>query len=725
MNSKPARLLRALIVDDELVIRVTLTDHLEEAGFMVDEADTGEGCLATFEISVPDIVLLDVGLPGINGFEVCRRLRSHKYGAHLPIVMITGQGDLNSIEIAYQSGATDFIVKPINFNLLIYRLQFLIRAQQLAERLRHSESNLAHVQRIARLGAWEYARDTDHFEYSDEIGALLVGQRGQASTKMEDFFAAICDVDQPRVRAAFALGLCHGEAYDIDFRVRHASGRELHLHQDVEFVTDGAALVVGARGSLQDVTEHRATQARIHELAFFDAVTGLPNRTFFMERLSETLSLSCRMQRRMALMFVDLDQFKRINDSWGHHIGDDLLRQVSQRLRETLRCSDIIGRLTPPEEPTLARLGGDEFVVLLSELDCPEDASNAAERILHQLKKPFIIEANEVFISGSVGIAIYPDDGVDEQSLLKHADMAMYQVKSEGRNGYSFFTAEMNTRVIERLKTEASLWRAVERSEFLLYYQPKIAARSGHVIGSEALIRWQHPELGLIGPDQFIPVAEDTGIIIPVGKWVLEEACRQLGVWQSELEPGFQMCVNLSAGQFAQSDLLQTVEMALNAAALSAGQLQLELTETILMRDMHRSLETLQELRDRGIEFAIDDFGVGYSSLNYLKRLPIACLKIDRSFVRDVTTDSRDAAIVRSTIALAHNLGLRVTAEGVETSDQRHVLINYGSDELQGYYYSPPMPADKFMAWLHAYERDQVAPGSAACEQASPLVRIK
>ena len=701
---------RALVVDDDVVIRIAVTDYLEEAGFEVDEADSGEECLAAIEACVPDILLLDVGLPGIDGFEVCRRLRSHERGAHLPIVMVTGHDDLSSVDTAYKSGATDFIVKPINFHLMIYRLQFLIRAQQLAERLRHSESNLAHAQRIARLGAWEYSRQTGYLGSSDEVGAILFAQRGRMPATMEDFFAAICAEDRQRVRAAFEEGLRNGAAYDIDFRIRDTNGHDLHLHQEIEFLTDAATQVVGARGTLQDVTEHRATQARIHELAFFDTVTQLPNRAFFMQRLSEALAISQRKNRRMALLFVDLDQFKRINDSWGHHVGDDLLRQVSQRLGETLRRSDSIGRMAAEDDPTLARLGGDEFVVLLSELDQPEHASSAARRILEQLKKPFVIEGNEVFISGSVGIAIYPDDGLDEQSLLKHADMAMYQVKKEGRNGYSFFTEKMNTRAIERLNMEASLSRALDRGEFRLYYQPKISAISERVSGAEALIRWQHPELGLIGPNQFIPLAEDTGIIVPVGKWVLEEACRQLAQWQPDLEPGFQICVNLSAAQFAQSDLLDTIEQALRAAAIPAGQLQLELTETILMSDMGRSLEILQELRDRGVELAIDDFGTGYSSLNYLKRLPIACLKIDRSFVRDVTTDTRDEAIVRSTIALAHNLGLRVTAEGIENEDQRDALISYGSDELQGYHYSPPMPASDFMAWLATYHRDQTRP---------------
>ncbi|MCC6708909.1 MAG: EAL domain-containing protein [Gammaproteobacteria bacterium] len=703
MNKLTPSAPRALVVDDDLVVRIALVDYLEEAGFEVEEAENGAQCLAAFEAQRPDILLLDVSLPDADGLELCEQIRARTTGAHLPIVMITGRDDLASVERAYRAGATDFIIKPLNFNLLIHRLQFVMRAQQTAEQLRQSQSNLAHAQRIARLGAWEYNFNSGAVTGSDEVGQVLAGQRGWLPATPEDFLARVCAEDRERVREALSTGVRSGEAFDIDFRVANGSDDDVHAHLDVEYLRDGAGHITRMRGSLQDVTEHRATQARIHELAFYDAVTGLPNRTYFRERLSASLAIAERRNRRLALLFVDLDQFKRINDSWGHHVGDELLCQVAGRLGEALRRSDVVCRFDAQEKTTLARLGGDEFVILLNDIERPENAGATAQRVLDQFKQPFMLDGNEVFVSGSIGIAVYPDDATDEHTLLKHGDLAMYQVKQEGRNGYSFFTADMNTRAMERLNMEASLRRAVEREEFRLFYQPKIAAASGEVIGAEALIRWQHPDLGLIGPQQFIPIAEDCGVIVAIGTWVIHEACRQLAAWSGDLPADFQMSVNLSAAQFAQTELVEVVDEALATAGVAPAQLQLELTETMLMGDVRRALQLLHSLRDRGVALAIDDFGTGYSSLNYLKRLPITCLKIDRSFVRDVNNDPRDAAIVRSTVALAHNLGLSVVAEGIETEQQRDALISFGGDELQGYLYSPPLPPPAFIEWLNNY----------------------
>ena len=700
----------ALVVDHDLVVRIALVDYLEEAGFQIEEADSGAQCLAICTARRPDILLLDVSLPDADGLQLCEAIRALPHCEHLPIVMITGRDDLASVERAYRAGAADFIVKPINFNLLVHRLHFVLRAQQTAEQLRESESNLAHAQRIAQLGAWECSLDDQRMSGSDEVGQVLVGRRGWIPETPEAFLACVCAEDRERVREAFRQGAGSGEAFDVDFRVQPRGGQPKYAHLDVEFQRDAHGRVVGARGSLQDVTEYRAAQARIHELAFYDSVTGLPNRAYFRERLTECLAQARRSGRRLALLFVDLDQFKRINDSWGHHVGDELLCQVARRLSEALRRSDVMSRFDTREKSTLARLGGDEFVILLNDIERPEHAGNAAQRLLDQFKQPFLLDDNEVFVSGSVGIAVFPDDATDEHTLLKHGDMAMYQVKQEGRNGYSFFTADMNTRAIERLNMEASLRRAVERDEFRLYYQPKVAAASGEVVGAEALIRWQHPDLGLIGPAQFIPIAEESGIIVAIGTWVMEEACRQRAAWATCLAPDFQVSVNLSAAQFAQADLVETVVRALDAAGVSPSQLQIELTETMLMGDLARGLEVLRQLREHGVALAIDDFGTGYSSLNYLKRLPISCLKIDRSFVRDLNDDPRDAAIVRSTVALAHNLGLSVVAEGIENAEQRDVLVSFGSDELQGYLYSPPLPPVAFIDWLTRYRADARKP---------------
>ncbi len=699
----------ALVIDDDLVTRIAISDYLEEAGFQVSEAATGQDGLAALGADSIDIVLLDVGLPDIDGLEVCRRIRALSEGLHLPVVMMTGHDDEGSVHRTYEAGATDFVAKPLNFGQLMHRLRFLLRAKDVADKLRLSEARLAQAQRIARIGSWEFDLKSRVFECSDQVGEILARDNGLAPTSLEAMFGAVCQEDRDHAHWKFKQGAILGDAYDLEFRVRRQDGSLAFIHQETEYVTDEYGQVLRALGTLQDVSESRAAQAQIRELAFFDNVTGLPNRAFFMERLAEMLALARRKQRKLALMFVDLDQFKRVNDSWGHHAGDELLRQVSDRLNHTLRRCDVVSRIGDADSRTLARLGGDEFVVLLSEIARPEDAGTVARRILEELKRPFTIEDTEIHVSGSIGIASYPDDGTDEQSLLRNADVAMYQVKEEGRNSYRFFTPEMNTRAIERLNMEASLWRALEREEFCLHFQPKVDVGSGRIVGAEALVRWQHPTIGLVSPAQFIPIAEESGIIVPLGSWVLNEACRQLAEWGDHMGEDFQVCVNLSGAQFSQPDLREVIEAALNSSGLAPARLQLELTESILMGDTGRHLQTLEAMRDMGVELSIDDFGTGYSSLAYLKRLPIACLKIDRDFIRDIDEDERDSAIVRGTIALAHSLALRVTAEGVEKAAQRRVLEQLGCDELQGYYFSPPLPPAALVEWVLNWRRDQGA----------------
>ncbi|MCB1746327.1 MAG: EAL domain-containing protein [Gammaproteobacteria bacterium] len=698
-----------LIVEDDVVSRIAVQDYLEEAGFRTACAEDGDGGLAAFQALRPDLVLLDVSMPGRNGFDVCRDIRAHPGGQHVPIVMMTGHDDLESVDRAYDSGATDFVAKPMNFGLLIHRLRYVLRAKQMADQLRRSEASLAQAQRIARLGSWDLEIESGRFQCTDELQRLFFADDGGAAapdrpSALDEVLAQVCEEDRPGVIARYHEALAAGEDYDIDFRLRADDGATVHVHQETEFQhgDDGRPLL--AFGTFQDVTEARLSEARIRELAFFDPVTGLPNRVFFMERLSEVLAMARRNQRCMALMFVDLDQFKRVNDSWGHHAGDELLRQVSQRLSESLRRCDLLMHNSGADERPLARLGGDEFVVLLSEIRRADDAAIVARRLLQELKRPFDIGATEVYVSGSIGISTYPDDGLDEETLLRHADIAMYRVKEEGRNGFRFFEADMNSRAIARLNMETSLWRALERDEFRLHYQPKIDATTGAVTGAEALVRWYHPDIGLISPGEFIPVAEETGLVAPLGTWVIQQACRQAAAWQQACRRSIKISVNLSAAQFAQDGLIDTIEAAVRTAGITPGQLQVELTESMLMEDVERHIRALDALRALGIEVAIDDFGTGYSSLAYLRRLPIDCVKIDRDFVREIARDRRDAAIVRGAIALAHSLDLTVVAEGVEDAGQLDMLCRFGCDEIQGYHFSPALQPDEFIAWWEDYE---------------------
>ncbi|NTV09593.1 MAG: EAL domain-containing protein [Zoogloea sp.] len=436
----------------------------------------------------------------------------------------------------------------------------------------------------------------------------------------------------------------------------------------------------------------REAEAQVKYLAQYDSLTKLPNRALWLERVRTALNSARRHGDILAVLFLDLDHFKTVNDSLGHPVGDRLLMSVARRLKECLR-----------EEDLLARLGGDEFVILLPRLTQAEDSATVAAKILNALSRPFLFSGHELRISVSIGIALFPGDGDDVDALLKHADLAMYGAKESGRNNYQFFVQDMNDRVIERLTLEGDLKRALEQGQFHLYYQPQIDAVSGRCIGCEALVRWRHPERGAVMPDQFIPIAEQTGLIVPLGEWVLAEACRQRSAWGRQ-GLDFMVSVNLSAIQFNRSDLLERVAAILGEVGCDPRGIELEITESALMQDTRETIERLEQLCALGLRLALDDFGTGYSSLALLKRFPIRRLKLDRSFVMDLPGDLEDAAVTSATLTMARDLGLEVVAEGVETHAQREYLLTRGCNLMQGYLYSRPIPPEAVPAFVRALD---------------------
>lgn len=444
-------------------------------------------------------------------------------------------------------------------------------------------------------------------------------------------------------------------------------------------------------GSFTDISERKAAEDRINHLAHHDALTGLPNRLGLSDRLDQALAAARRDRQRLAVMFIDMDRFKAINDSLGHPVGDQLLVEVARRIKHCVRESDVV-----------ARFGGDEFVVVATGIAdaAVTTASTLAEKIQRLLAQPYPISDHALHSTPSIGIGIFPDDGADADTLMKNADTAMYHAKARGRNNFQFFTAAMNAQAAERQQLESSLHQALRNGEFLLHFQPQVEALSGKVTGFEALARWNHPQQGLVPPLKFIPVAEETGLIEPLGDWVLDAACAQLRAFRQQGWPGLTMAVNLSAHQLRQVDLVPRVAAVLASHELDGAALELEVTESAAMDDPEASIRILSALRAMGVRVAIDDFGTGYSSLAYLKRLPIDCLKLDRSFVMDIETDANDAAICKATIALAHSLGLLVVGEGVETQAQYQFLKELGCDTLQGYYFSKPLPAEEIETWL-------------------------
>jgi diguanylate cyclase (GGDEF)-like protein len=441
------------------------------------------------------------------------------------------------------------------------------------------------------------------------------------------------------------------------------------------------------------MSERKAAQERIEFLAHHDALTGLPNRLLLRDRVEQAQAQAVRLHSRVALLFLDLDRFKTINDSLGHPVGDALLKAVVDRLKGCVRESD-----------TLSRQGGDEFVILLNDVRDSEAVARVADKIHQRMSEPIVLGSQSLNTSFSIGIALCPDDGEDFDSLLQKADTAMYHAKEAGRNGHRFFTEQMNRKVVEHMTLETQLRSALENREFVLHYQPQMDLHEGGIVGVEALIRWNSPENGLVSPARFIPVAEDSGVIVPIGAWVLGEACRQARAWQDAGLPPFVVAVNLSAVQFRRMDLVNTVINALVLSDLDSQWLELELTESILIQDAEATLDSVRRLKALGVKLSVDDFGTGYSSLAYLKRFAVDKLKIDQSFVRDLVTDPDDAAIVRAIIQMAHSLKLKTIAEGVESEDLSNLLRLFHCDEIQGYWLARPMPADELQAFVRAQQ---------------------
>lgn len=619
-----------------------------------------------------------------SGTDHTERVVSYRRIAHYPLFILVG---LSKKE--YLSGwQADLIAGSV---LALFFLAVSALAARLI--LRSWQRQLATLDQLSRgeerlRMLAENASDTicrldpgGHYLY---VSRSILPTTGYLETDL--LGRAFLDFAHPDDQAALlsdkTMLLHRPETRTVAYRFRHKEGHYVWLEANIRPVLDDQGCVVEFVTVSRDISQRRKADAQIEFLAHHDPLTGLPNRELGKERMAGVVARASRNRTKAALLFLDLDHFKKVNDSLGHPIGDELLKLVAVRLRECLRETDI-----------LCRQGGDEFLILMGNLAEAETASLIADAILARLSHPFNVDGHDLYMSTSIGIAIYPDDGKDFDTLSRRADIAMYHAKEMGRNAYRFFAEQMNVDSSEYLRLRNGLRRALERHEFLLHYQPQFDLLSGKIIGVEALIRWSHPEFGIVPPSRFIPVAEESGLIVPIGAWVLNEACRQAAAWRKAGLPPLVMAVNLSAVQFKRGDLPQTVADALAAVALPADCLELELTESILISDTAKVLTMVDQLKELGVKLSIDDFGTGYSCLAYLKRFRVDRLKIDQSFVRHITTDPNDAAIVQAIVQLACSLGLRTVAEGVETEPALQSLISLGCNDAQGYYFAKPMSA--------------------------------
>ena len=684
---------RILVVDDDSAGRRLTRATLAKAGFAVVEAGNGRQALDLLAQGLPDLVLMDVSMPEMDGFTACSELRRLPGGTRVPVIMMTGLDDVGSIERAFEVGASDFITKPINWAILGHRVRYILRASHAIDKLAQSQRRLSNAQRIGDMGDWEWDARADRVLCSEQAQRIFGHGGDDAPSDFAAFFAAVHVEDAEAWRQACRRALADGQPFAHDLRVQRADGSLRHLQQQVEVIEhDAAGMPVRLAGAVHDVTRHKTAEAEIRRLAYYDPLTGLPNRLLFTEQLQRSLLHCERHGKRLAIMFIDLDNFKRVNDTLGHTCGDELLRTAGGRLAASLRAYDSLTRNAGEGEHAIARLGGDEFIVMVSDIDRAVDVAAIAQRLVKTLEQPLVLQGTEVFVGGSIGVAIYPDDGRDIDTLLKNADTAMYRAKESGRASYQFYLPQMNERAAERLKIESRLRGALERGEFVLHYQPKVCLDSGEISGFEALLRWQHPERGLVPPLEFISILEDTGLIVPVGEWVVRSVCQQLRQWQRDGVPLRPVAVNLSARQFHQAGLDVVIARIVSQSGIDPGLLEFELTESMLMNDPEAAVRTLQRMKTWGVRLSVDDFGTGYSSLAYLKRFPLDALKIDRAFIRDITTDPDDAAITLAIIGLAHSMKLTVVAEGVETEAQLAYLRARGCDEMQGYYFARPMP---------------------------------
>ncbi|MDP1705351.1 MAG: EAL domain-containing protein [Sulfurimicrobium sp.] len=569
---------------------------------------------------------------------------------------------------------------------ILMAIHDLSHARKIEAKLRENKETLKRAQAIAHVGSWKLDIPTQTVNWSDEtyrIFGLPIGSPIRHDTR----FSMALSEDREFVANDWNQVLA-GSSYDIEYRIQTSHGIRW-VRDRAEVVFDGEGKALALIGTVQYITENKEKEAQIEFLAFHDPLTRLPNRLLAKDHLEMAAAYASRTHTRVALLFLDLDNFKTINDSLGHAVGDALLKAVAARLRDSVRSTD-----------TISRQGGDEFLMLLPDASDTEAITDIAQKVLRTLNAPFDIDGHQLATSASIGIAVYPDDGSDFDTLLKKADTAMYQAKKAGRSTYRFYTEQMNVDAVERHQMLTGLARALERKEFVLYYQPQIDIASGAVVGAEALIRWQHPERGLVPPGLFIPVAEDSGHIVPIGEWVLQEACRQAAAWQQAGLPELIMAVNLSAVQFKRSNLETSVTQALADSGLRPELLELELTESILIQDTENMLGTVHRLKALGVKLSIDDFGTGYSSLSYLSRFAVDKLKIDQSFVRDMVDNPGNAAIVRAIIQMAKSLNLKTIAEGVEDESLLAPLRLHHCDEAQGYYFARPMPADEFALYL-------------------------
>lgn len=687
MKAKSIR--KMLIVEDNPGDARLLSEMLNEQNLHNISLKHVE-CMADAEryllLESVDIILLDLGLPDAQGPEAVRR--AHAAAPRVPLVVLSGLDDESMAVQALKEGAQDYLIKgQIEPRELLRALHYSMERKNIEDVL-FEEKERAQAT-LACIGDAVICTDiSGNITYLNLVAEKMTGWSllEVGGRPMADAFHIVDGVSRIRISNPMERAIDRDQMDGIppnSILIRR-DGKEISIEDSISPIHDREASVIGAVIIFRDVSAARAMTRQITHSAQHDHLTNLPNRSLLNDRIGQAIALARRHTHRLAVLFLDLDGFKHINDSLGHPSGDKLIQSVASRLVDKVRSPD-----------TVSRQGGDEFIVLLSEVQEAEDAAITARRLLRAIEEPHHVDAHELYVTASIGVSVYPDDGTDAETLVKNADTAMYQAKENERQGYQFFTSAMNVRAVERQFLEENLRRALSRDELALYYQPKINLTTGEITGAEALLRWTHPERGPISPAEFIPVAEESGLILPIGLWVFRAACKQARAWADDGIPSMSIAVNVSAVQLRNRNFLPTLFEIVDASGLDPRLIEVEVTESLLMKQPEFTSVILQQLRERGITVAIDDFGTGYSSLSYLHKFPLDALKIDQSFIRQISHPD-GTNIVTAIINMGRNLGLRIVAEGVETKEELAFLQSQKCDEAQGYYFSRPVPALMF-----------------------------
>jgi len=692
MNKRAIKIL--LMVEDNPGDALLLREMFKDQGLHQTELTHAE-CMTDAEKHLAtgafDLILLDLGLPDAQGLGAVRR--AHRAAPRVPLVVVTGTDDESMAAQALQEGAQDYLIKgQIDGRGLLRALRYAVERKTTEEAL-FVEKERAQVT-LNSIGDAVICTDiSGNITFLNLVAEKMTGWTWEEANgcPMDEVFRIQDATSRDTVPNPMEIALGQNRAAHLpsNCMLIRRDGFEIPIEDSVAPIHNREGNATGAVIVFRDVSAARTMTLQMTHSAQHDFLTGLPNRMLLNDRVRQAVAVAPRHSKKVAVLFLDLDGFKHINDSLGHPIGDKLLQSIAKRLVGCVRDSD-----------TVSRQGGDEFVILLSEMEQSEDAAITARRMLHAVAEAHSVDQHELHVTASIGVSIFPDDGRDAEALIKNADTAMYQAKENGRQSYQFFKPAMNVRAVERQSIEESLRRALERQEFALHYQPKINLRTGEISGAEALIRWTHPTRGPVPPGQFIPIAEDCGLILPIGNWVLREACKQARAWLDARLPLSTMAVNISAMEFRDEHFLDGVFSILEETGLDPTFLELELTESVLMKRAETTAAVLKKLRAKGVQLAVDDFGTGYSSLSYLRKFPIDALKIDQSFIRQITTAPDETTIVTAVISMGRSLKLRVVAEGVETQEELAFLQAHKCDEAQGFYFSRPVVPEQFAKLL-------------------------